>query len=112
MSSPAIQIKPALGATGAIVAYAFSQGGSAAIGSNLTYPLLFSAGASLVWDVATPISSTVTGLFNGDARMGRAAYILGVELAGLTIMYPILNMQERVLFGALGAAGAYLMSSM
>lgn len=105
-------MKAAAGSAGAIAAYAFSQGGSAALGSNLMYPILFSAGASAVWDMAAPIQTAVNGLTNGDGRLGRAVYIFGVEAIGLMVMYPALSMQERMLFGALGAGGAYLMSSM
>lgn len=105
-----VNIKAAAGSAGAIVAYAFATGGQAAIGSNLMYPILFSAGASAVWDMASGLQTTVTSLTNGDNRLGRAVYILGVEAVGLMVMYPALSMQERLLFGALGAGGAYLMS--
>lgn len=106
----AIAIKPALGSAGAIAAYAVAQGGTAALGSNLMYPIIFSAGSSAAYDLLPMISSTVNGFVGGDTRMGRAAYIFAMEVGGLTFMYPALSMQERLLFGALGAAGSYFMS--
>lgn len=105
-----VQVGTAAASAGAIAAYAFSQGGSAALGSNLTYPILFSAGASAVWDMAPALQAAVMKVTGQDTRLGRAAYIFGVEAIGLMIMYPALSMQERMLFGALGAGGAYLMS--
>jgi hypothetical protein len=105
-----IHLKAAAGSAGAIAAYAFSQGGTAALGSNLMYPIIFSAGSSVVYDTLPMVSQTFNGLVKGDSRMGRAAYIFAMEVGGLMVMYPALSMQERLLFGALGAVGSYVMS--
>ncbi len=105
-----IHIKAAAGSAGAIAAYAVAQGGTAALGSNLMYPIIFSAGSSIVYDVVPFVSSTINGFVKGDSRMGRAAYVFAMEVGGLTLMYPSLSMQERLLFGALGAAGSYFMA--
>lgn len=108
MSSPTISMKPAAGATAAIAAYAFSQGGTAALGSNLMYPVAFAAGGSIAYDMIPQISTAISGFTNGDNKMARSVFLFALEVGGLMVMYPILSMQERMVFGAAAAVGSYV----
>lgn len=104
-----IHINVAAGAAGAIAAYAVAQGGTAALNSNLMYPILFPPLASVVFDMVPQVSSSLHSLTGGNSRLARSAFILASEVVGLTVMYPAISMQERILFGVLGGVGAYLL---